>query len=61
VRYYIIHIRKMFDDPTELQAMLDEAAGNLRVKPRTASLDDAHKLLEEDTPLSMYIESDTYT
>jgi len=51
----------MFDDPTELQAMLDEAAGNLRVKPRTASLDDAHKLLEEDTPLSMYIESDTYT
>jgi hypothetical protein len=38
---YYTH-KKMFDDPTELQAMLDEAAGNLRVKPRTASLDDAH-------------------
>jgi threonyl-tRNA synthetase len=35
-------------DLTELQHMLDEAAGrNIRIKRRTASLDDAQKLLEE--------------
>jgi hypothetical protein len=34
-------------DLTELQHMLDEATGrNIKVKPRIASLDDAHKLLE---------------
>jgi hypothetical protein len=34
-------------DLTELQHMLEEAQGIKRVKPRTASLDDAHRLLEE--------------
>lgn len=35
-------------DLTELQHLLDEAAGrNTRIKPRTASLEDAQKLLGE--------------
>jgi hypothetical protein len=35
-------------DLTELQYKLDEISGrNIRVKPRTASLNDTHNLLEE--------------
>ena len=39
----------MFDSDhiVELQHMLEEVQGIVRVKPRIASLDDAHKLLEE--------------
>jgi hypothetical protein len=34
-------------DLTELQHAIEELQGIKRVKPRTASLDDAHRLLEE--------------
>jgi hypothetical protein len=34
-------------DLTELQHAIEELQGIKRVKPRTASLDDAQKLLEE--------------
>jgi hypothetical protein len=36
-----------FVDLTELQHKLNEAAGNLSVKPRIASLNDAYKLLQK--------------
>ena len=41
-------IRGEIYDLTELQHMLDEAAGNIKIKPRTASvLDDVDKYLQK--------------
>ncbi len=46
-RYYNTYMIRGFIDLPELQHQIEELQGIKRVKPRIASLDGAHKLLED--------------